>query len=91
VELERVYGEEYADFVDLMGKVRDRLLAEGSSQVEERAARFERLAGSDLPRLLQAQDTAAIDALLREVLGEGYSLAALEGQQGEEPADDPDE
>ena len=80
VELEKLYGEEYAEFVDLMGHVRDRLLALEGINEFERAARFERLAGSELPRLIQAKDVAAIDALLRAVLGEGYSLASLTGQ-----------
>ncbi len=85
-ELEKLYGEEYAGFVDLMGKVRDRLLAQEVGSEAERAARFERLAGSDLPRLIKADERAAIDALLAEVLGEGFSLAELEAVS-EDPAE----
>jgi precorrin-2 dehydrogenase/sirohydrochlorin ferrochelatase len=86
LELEKLYGEEYAEFTDLMGKIRDRVLAQEGGSEAERAEKFERLAGSELPRLIKAKDTAAIDALLAEVLGEGFSLAELSGGgEGERP------
>lgn len=91
LELERLYGEEYAAFVDLLGKIRDRLLAEEGLAEAERAARFERLAGPELARLLKAGDTAAADAFLRQVLGPGWSLTELTGQPQTEPEEPDDE
>jgi precorrin-2 dehydrogenase/sirohydrochlorin ferrochelatase len=82
LELEKIYGQEYAVLVDLLGRVRDRLLSQEDSEEADRAEKFERLANSDLPWLIEAKDEAAIDALLVEVLGEGFSLTALGGLEG---------
>jgi precorrin-2 dehydrogenase/sirohydrochlorin ferrochelatase len=83
-ELEKLYGEEYAEFVELLGMIRDRVMADEAWSEAERAAKFERLAGSELPRLLKEKDGAAINALLAEVLGEGFSLGELlSGSRGE--------
>ncbi|MFH0809301.1 MAG: bifunctional precorrin-2 dehydrogenase/sirohydrochlorin ferrochelatase [Pseudomonadota bacterium] len=80
LEMERLYGDEYAEFVDLMGRVRDRVLSREHFEDEAaRAQMFERLAGSELPRLIKFRDRAAIDTLLRDLLGEGFSLAELLG------------
>jgi len=79
LELEKAYGQEYADFVALMGAVRDRLLYSGNGATEGAREKFERLAASDLPLLLKDGDNAAADALLAQVLGEGFTVDELIG------------
>jgi precorrin-2 dehydrogenase / sirohydrochlorin ferrochelatase len=70
------YGEEYAAFLDLMGAIRQRLLAQAHAP-EAHKPLFEALIDSDLPALIRTNQRAAINALLEKVLGKGYRVEEL--------------
>jgi precorrin-2 dehydrogenase/sirohydrochlorin ferrochelatase len=76
-ELEERYGEEYADLLHLLGAVRVRLLS-ASKDSRVNKERFERLVRSSLAELVRRRDREGIERMLREVLGQGYSLKELE-------------
>jgi precorrin-2 dehydrogenase/sirohydrochlorin ferrochelatase len=75
-KLETQFGREYADFLLLMGAIRQKLL----SQVHEPEAHkklFNQLIESDLIQLMQAGKTEEINTLLYKILGKGYKIEAL--------------
>jgi precorrin-2 dehydrogenase/sirohydrochlorin ferrochelatase len=76
-ELEQRFGMEYADFLELMGALRGRLLAESQDSGANKE-RFDRLVQSPLLELVQRRDYDEVDRLLRKVMGPGYSLRDLE-------------
>jgi precorrin-2 dehydrogenase/sirohydrochlorin ferrochelatase len=76
-ELEERYGEEYGELLRLLGAVRGRLLST-STDSQANKGRFERLVRSPLLELVRRRDREAVERMLREVLGEGYSLEELE-------------
>ena len=71
-ELERVIGPEYEPYVAILGAVR-RTLERG----EGRARAIERLVDSDLLALVRRGEASAVDALLRQVGGDGCTLKQL--------------
>lgn len=75
-ELEARYGDEYTEVLRIMGAVREKLLAskKGCHAVKNI---LETLLVRDLPTLVRGQSPAAVDRLLREVAGPGFSLAEL--------------
>ncbi|MFO7494233.1 MAG: bifunctional precorrin-2 dehydrogenase/sirohydrochlorin ferrochelatase [Desulfobacterales bacterium] len=75
-DLEAAFGEPYADFLALMGAIRAKLLAEAHAP-EAHKPLFEKLIAADLLALVRRRDLCAIDALLEEVLGEGFSAQSL--------------
>lgn len=75
-DLEDRFGEEYAEFLNLMGAIRAKLLAEAHAP-EAHKPLFEKLIEADLLELVRRRDIARIDALLKEVLGEGFNFKAL--------------
>lgn len=77
LELEQRYGQEYADFLELMGAVRIRLLREGRDSRSNKE-RFDNLVHSPLLDLVSRRDRQGVDRILKTVLGEGYSLRDLE-------------
>jgi precorrin-2 dehydrogenase/sirohydrochlorin ferrochelatase len=70
------YGEEYAAFLELMGAIRQRLLA-GAHAPEAHKPLFEALIEADLPALIRTNQRDAINALLEKVLGKGYRVEEL--------------
>jgi precorrin-2 dehydrogenase/sirohydrochlorin ferrochelatase len=76
-ELEKRFGMEYADFLELMGAVRSRLLAESQDSRANKEL-FDQLVQSPLLELVRRRDHDGVDHLLRTVLGSGYSLKDLE-------------
>jgi precorrin-2 dehydrogenase/sirohydrochlorin ferrochelatase len=76
-DLEERYGEEYADLLHLLGAVRVRLLS-ASKDSRLNKERFERLVRSPLVDLVRRRDRDGIERMLREILGQGYSLKELE-------------
>jgi precorrin-2 dehydrogenase/sirohydrochlorin ferrochelatase len=74
--LEREFGPEYALFLELMGRIRQRLLAEAHAP-EAHKPLFERLIAGNLVDLIRRQERAAIDRLLQSVLGPAYRMEAL--------------
>ena len=74
--LEDQYGEEYAVLLQLMGAIRKKLLHR-SHQPEAHKHLFEKLIDSDLVDMIRDNKSSDINALLFEVLGEGYALDDL--------------
>ncbi len=82
--LERQFGEEYSDFVRLMGAVRRKLLSEAHAP-EAHKPLFEKLINSNLLELLRERKTEAIDALLRSILGPGFRFQELMATESAPP------
>jgi len=76
LELEEAIGEEYATFVEILGKVRNKLLKTGASNVKKERV-IKALVTSRIPEWLKDNSTRDINKLLAEVLGPGYSLSRL--------------
>ena len=74
--LEKQFGEEYADFLHLMGAIRHQLLSR-SLAPESHKAIFEELIHSGLFDLVRDRRTGEIDRLLQRVLGSTYRYADL--------------
>ena len=74
--LENQFGEEYGDFLRLLGAVRKKLLSQ-AHEPEAHKPLFEQLINSDLIGLLQEGRTEEINALLIDILGEGYNYENL--------------
>jgi precorrin-2 dehydrogenase/sirohydrochlorin ferrochelatase len=75
-KLETQFGREYADFLLLMGAIRQKLLSQ-AHEPEEHKALFNQLIDSDLIELMQAGKTEDINSLLYTILGKGYKIEAL--------------
>ena len=76
LDLEAQFGEEYADFLRLMGAIRDKLLSQ-AHEPEAHKALFNQLIDKDLIGWIKTGNTNDINALLREVLGEGFNIEDL--------------
>ena len=74
--LQRQFGPEYGQFLELMGAVRRRLLATEHAP-EAHKPLFEELIHNNLLELIKANDQSGINALLKEVLGPGYIYEEL--------------
>lgn len=82
-ELETRFGPEYARFLDLMGAVRAKLLAEAHAP-EAHKPLFEALIDRDLLGMLKTGDIGAVDAVLADVLGPGFRYNDLMGSNSGE-------
>lgn len=76
LQLEQEYGPEYARLLDLMGTIREKLLAREHAP-EQHKPLFEALISGGLLELIRENDPTEIDALLTRILGNEYSLARL--------------
>jgi siroheme synthase-like protein len=76
-ELARRIGPEYGAALGLLRRVRERLRAEPGSSLADRKRILRALADGGLVERLRARDGAAVDELLRAVVGEGFTLDAL--------------
>lgn len=74
--LEGEFGPEYAEFLRLMGAIRQQLLAQQHAPEAHRHL-FEKLIAGGLLEMIRAGAHSQIDALLVKILGEGFSLAGL--------------
>ena len=74
--LESQFGEEYGDFLQLMGAIRNKLLSQ-THEPEAHKPLFEQLINSDLIALIQEDKIKDINALLFKILGEGYRFEEL--------------
>jgi len=83
-ELEERYGEEYAVALQILGAVRDRLLAMkiGCHATKEI---LDSLISCGLPFLLRNGSADEVDRLLREAAGPGFSLGDLGGENRDIP------
>ncbi|MEW5726042.1 MAG: bifunctional precorrin-2 dehydrogenase/sirohydrochlorin ferrochelatase [Thermodesulfobacteriota bacterium] len=75
-ELEAQFGPEYAEFLKVLRLVREKVLAEGRP-AEENKSKFQRLIASDLLERLVRGDAAGAEAVLTQILGPGFTFAAL--------------
>ncbi len=75
-EFEMRFGEEYAEFLRLMGAARKKLLARAHAP-EAHKPLFEKLIQEDLIGLIREGKTEEIDTLLRQVLGRGFEVESL--------------
>lgn len=75
-DLEKEFGTEYAEFLKLMGEIRNKLLSE-DHEPEAHKHLFEQLIKRDLVKMIKERQTENIDSLLFEILGEGYIFDEL--------------
>ena len=75
-DLERDFGNEYAEFLKLMGAIRNILLAK-NHEPEAHKHLFEQLISRGLIELIRDRKTTDINHLLFEILGDGYIFAEL--------------
>jgi len=75
-DLEKQYGEEYADFLRLMGAIRQKLLRQ-AHEPEAHKSLFEQLINNGLLELIRENRIEEINSLLQAVLGDGYRYEAL--------------
>jgi precorrin-2 dehydrogenase len=75
-QLEAEFGDEYAEFLNLMGVIRKKLLSQ-DHEPEAHKHLFEQLIERNLVQMLKDGDTENVNSLLLEVLGEGYELESL--------------
>jgi precorrin-2 dehydrogenase/sirohydrochlorin ferrochelatase len=74
--LESQFGEEYGDFLELLGAIRKKLLDQ-AHEPEVHKPLFEQLINSDLITMIQNGKRAEINKLLFEVLGDGFQFEEL--------------
>lgn len=75
-DLEKQFGPEYGIFLDLMGAIRKKLLAQAHAP-EEHKPLFNQLIDGNFLNLLAKQDKKNINKLLLDVLGPGFKLEEL--------------
>lgn len=80
-DLDRAYGPEYATFLVLMKAIRKRLLATGHDPEGHKTV-FRQVMEKNVPALIAEQDITAIDTILAELLGSGFSFQDLTSQEG---------
>ena len=76
--LENQFGNEYGEFLRLMGAIRKRLLSQ-AHEPEAHKHLFEKLISSELIGLIREKRKEDIDTLLFKILGEGYRYDELMG------------
>ena len=74
--LEKEFGDEYAEFLNLMGAIRQKLFSQ-DHEPEVHKHLFEQLIEKDLVQMLKNGDTESINTLLLDVLGDGYDFKTL--------------
>ena len=77
--LESQFGEEYGDFLELLGAIRKKLLNQ-AHEPEVHKPLFEQLINSDLIAMIQEDKIRDIDALLFKILGDGFRFEELMGR-----------
>jgi len=76
IELEEKFGNEYAEFLRLMGAIRKKLLSQ-KHEPEPHKHLFEQLISRSLLDMIRGNRKDEIDSLLCEVLGEGFRFDEL--------------
>ena len=76
-DLQKDFGDEYAELLRIMGAVRGKLLQQAHAP-EEHKPLFEKLINSDILGAIKKQDRTQIDELLRAVFGADYQLNDLD-------------
>lgn len=75
-DLENIFGNEYAEFLKLMGAVRKKLLSR-DHRPEAHKHLFEQLINGGLVEMIKAHQYQDINALLFKILGKGYVFESL--------------
>jgi precorrin-2 dehydrogenase/sirohydrochlorin ferrochelatase len=75
-DLEKEFGTEYAEFLKLMGRIRNKLLSQ-DHEPEAHKHLFEKLIQRNLVKMIKDRNIAAVNSLLFEILGEGYIFDEL--------------
>lgn len=75
-DLEKQFGEEYGKLLRLMGTIRKKLLRQ-AHEPEAHKPIFEQLINSDLIGMIKENKLEDINALLFDILGEGYKFEEL--------------
>ncbi|MDO9566862.1 MAG: bifunctional precorrin-2 dehydrogenase/sirohydrochlorin ferrochelatase [Candidatus Desulfaltia sp.] len=75
-ELEKQFGVEYIEFLQLMGAIREKLLSE-KHEPEAHKHIFERLISSDLVEMIKTNRKEDINSLLFDIFGQGYEFENL--------------
>lgn len=72
-KLEKEFGREYAVFLDIMGKVREKVLT-GSKESDKNKKMFEKLVNSPMLKWIREGKKQEINKFLQKVLGSGFNL-----------------
>lgn len=72
-QLEKKFGMEYAVFLDIMGKVREKVLTE-SKESDKNKALFTKLLNSPMLEWIRKGKKQEINKFLKKVLGNGFNL-----------------
>ncbi|MDL1964354.1 MAG: bifunctional precorrin-2 dehydrogenase/sirohydrochlorin ferrochelatase [Deltaproteobacteria bacterium] len=75
-DLEKQFGEEYDEFLQLMGAIRKKALSE-KHEPEAHKHLFEQLINRGLVDMVRNHDEERINSLLLEIFGKGYRFAKL--------------
>ncbi len=75
-DLEQMFGDEYAVFLELMGAIRQKLLAEKHAPDEHKHI-FNSLIENGLLELTRNNDISGINLLLKKIAGNGFSYNDL--------------
>ena len=75
-DLEKQFGEEYDEFLELMGAIRKKALSE-KHEPEAHKHLFEQLINRGLVDMIRNHDEERINSLLLEIFGEGYRFEEL--------------
>ena len=75
-DLEKEFGEEYDEFLQLMGAIRKKALSE-KHEPEAHKHLFEQLINRGLIDMIRDHDEERINSLLLEIFGEGYRFEKL--------------
>ena len=76
LEMEERYGEEYAQFLEIMAAIRQKLLTKEADGVKKRKF-FNELASSSIPEMVKAGRWEEVDRTIISLLGEDFSIASL--------------
>jgi precorrin-2 dehydrogenase / sirohydrochlorin ferrochelatase len=74
--LEAQFGQEHADFLRLMGAIREKILSENRTSKNNKAL-FEQLTDAGIIDLIRKNDYRGINSALLKILGRGYDFKAL--------------
>ena len=74
--LEHEFGNEYADFLIILGQIRKRLLSQSHAPKEHKIV-FQKLINSELLDTIKNKDYKKTDNLLHELLGKDYTYENL--------------
>jgi len=75
-DLEKEFGEEYDEFLELMGAIRKKALSE-KHEPEAHKHLFEQLINRGLVDMVRKHDEERINSLLLEIFGQGYRFEEL--------------